>query len=150
MWSSKPWHSCSHPWSLRMAPITPSTSGQPGPRLSPWLWRICKTLSSCFWRMSACSTLDNSFKGLSNRSCRRWKKNNKEKSELQIELWLLVEQWQTEQIHKKQLAIQKKRLRCQRRFLCMSFFYSCELISIASTKQAQFSNWISKLWVNSN
>lgn len=61
----------SYPWSLRIAPMTPKTRGQPGPRLSPWLCRICRTLSNCFCRMSAWRTLDSSFKGLSSRSCSR-------------------------------------------------------------------------------
>lgn len=67
----------SYPWSFRMAPMTPKTRGQPGPRLSPWLCRICRTLSSCFCRMSAWSTLDNSFRGLSSISCSRLRINTK-------------------------------------------------------------------------
>lgn len=71
--------SYSYPWSFRMAPMTPKTRGQPGPRPSPWLWRICRTLSSCFCRMSAWSTLDNSFRGLSSISCSRLGINTKKK-----------------------------------------------------------------------
>lgn len=61
--------SLSYPWSLRMAPMTPSTRGQPGPRLSPWLCKICSTHSSCFCLISKCRMLESSFRGFSNRSC---------------------------------------------------------------------------------
>lgn len=65
----------SHPWSFRMAPMTPSTRGHPGPRLSPWFWRIWRTHSSCFCLMSAWRTLDSSFSGFNSSSWSLWREH---------------------------------------------------------------------------
>lgn len=66
-----------YPWSFLIAPMTPSTNGHPGPRLSPWLWRICNTHSNCLSRISGWLILDISFNGFSKSNCSLWKEGKK-------------------------------------------------------------------------
>lgn len=62
-----------YPWSFLIAPMTPRTNGHPGPRLSPWLCRICNTHSNCLSRISGWLILDISFNGFNRSSCSLWK-----------------------------------------------------------------------------